>query len=80
MIREWCYENGFWSYEKEMAHRWENTKQEDRDAIIKYMKLMKRFSLDPSKVGLENKKWLLQNSDCETDIMPSELVQRYLLD
>lgn len=72
-------EKGFWSYEIELDTKWRALSHEEQEKILKYAKLLKRFSKDPNKVGIENKKWLLQNADLETDLIPLDLMQKYLL-
>lgn len=70
MNKDWLDEDGHWSYELELRERWESCPQEEKDRIVKYLKLMKWFNKDPRLVTKFNKKWLLENCDVETEIVP----------
>ena len=72
--------NGFWSYELELQSEWNELNHDKKELIIKYMKLLKRFKLDQSKVSFENKKWILQNCDCEISLVPLDIMRKYLLE
>ena len=79
MNNEYLDENGFWSYEKERDYEWSRLPQEEKDLILKYLKLLSRFAKDPSKVGLANKKWILENCDCKTDLVPVKIHNSFYL-
>ena len=59
---------------------WDDLTKEERDRTIKYMTLMRRFNKDPKSLSFEFKKWVLQNADAPTDLVPLDIMQRYLLD
>ena len=75
--KEWRDADGHWSYELELAHRWKVCPQDERDRIIKYIKLLKWYNQDPTKISFANKKWITQNSDCDTEILPIEISNKY---
>ena len=62
--------DGNYSFSIECEKEWEALPQSEKDLILKYLKLMKRFQKDPSKVGIENKRWLIENCDCKSWLAP----------
>lgn len=60
--------------------RWVALPEEERLRTIKYATLIKRLSIDSKMVSVRFKKWVLENCDCSTDLVPTDIMQRYLID
>ena len=58
---------------------WEELTEKERDDCMKYLKLLKVFVRDNQSVSLENKKWMLQNCDLPTHLVPEERMDRFWL-
>lgn len=70
-------ENGLWSYEIELNTKWKELGFERQELVLKYLKLLKRFQKDPSKIGHVNKKLILVHCECETWLVPKEEMKRF---
>lgn len=55
--------------------RWEGISFELRNEMFKYLKLLKRFKNQPSALSFKHKKWVLENSDLPTYLIPKEVLE-----
>lgn len=68
-----------WEYEKELNHEWDKLTYSQQQDTIKYLKLMKRFGKDESSLSLPFKKWLLENCELPTHLVPIEILNKGLM-
>ena len=59
---------------------WYSLEQSKQQDIFKYLKLLKRFTKNPNLINTKHKKWLLENCDLPTELVPNELMGEYWLD
>jgi hypothetical protein len=53
---------------------WIDLSSEIRGETIKYLKLIRRFKKDHKLVPMNHKKWMLENSDLPTYLIPNEIL------
>jgi hypothetical protein len=53
---------------------WLKLSDETKKDTLKYLKLMRRFQLDPKLIPVNHKKWMLVNCDLPTYLIPNELL------
>jgi len=70
---------GYYSLDKELEVRWFKKTEMQKFVIFKYLKLLKKFTADNNSISFEEKKWMLQNCDCETELLPLDLLDSYLI-
>ena len=66
--------DGFYSLDIELAKKWERETEQEKQEIIKYAKLLKRFNKNPNLLSYEHKKWIIENCTLETELIPKELM------
>lgn len=68
-----------WEYEKELDQEWEKLTYSKQQDTIKYLKLMKRFGRDNESLSVPFKKWLLENCDLPTHLVPLDILNKGLI-
>ena len=57
-----------------MELTWENLSKEKKEDCFKYLLLLKRFNKNPNLLNAKHKKWVLENSDLPTYLIPCEIL------
>ena len=68
-----------WVYEKELNQEWDKLTYSKQQDTIKYLKLMKRFGRDNESLSVPFKKWLLENCDLPTHLVPLDILNKGLI-
>ena len=63
-----------WLNKKEKTE-WDELPLSEKMLIYKYLTLLKRWEKDPSKVSRVHQKWILENCNCKTWLVPSEILE-----
>lgn len=61
-------------YDDLKARKWASKSQNEREAIIRHLVLLKRFNKNPNSLSTKFKKELLENADLETELVPNEIM------
>ena len=67
-------ECGFYSFEKECDVKWSRLSNIEKENIFRYLKLTKRFKKNPDLVKASHRKWMLENCNIPTELVPDELM------
>ena len=51
---------------------WDSLKKEVKEDCFKYLTLLKRFNKQPKLITVKYKRWLLDNADLPTDLIPED--------
>ena len=58
----------------EVEIEWKNLSEEKKEDCYKYLTLIRRFKKDPSLLSFKYKRWVLQNSDLPTYLIPNDVL------
>jgi hypothetical protein len=76
-----CVNEKYLTYDhaSDLEKQWDLLPDTRKALILKYATLLRRFNKDPNSVSKEFKKFILENSECETWLIPGNATQRYIL-